>query len=66
VFKRGVIARHTEEMNISKVETVDVDQGIWGRLFGYGTVVVRGTGGGWEPLRRLGSPLSIRNAITAG
>jgi len=66
IFKRGVLARHTEEMNIAKVETVDVDQGVWGRILGYGTVVVRGTGGGWEPLRRLAAPLTIRNAITAG
>jgi uncharacterized membrane protein YdbT with pleckstrin-like domain len=66
IFKRGVIARHTEEMNISKVETVDVDQGIWGRILGYGTLVVRGTGGGWEPLRRLASPLAVRNAIIVG
>ena len=66
IHKRGVISRHTEEMNISKVETVDVDQGIWGRVLGYGTVVVRGTGGGWEPLRRLASPLTIRNAIVVG
>lgn len=66
IFKRGVIARHTEEMNITKVETVDVDQSLWGRILGYGTLVVRGTGGGWEPLRRLASPLAVRNAIIAG
>jgi uncharacterized membrane protein YdbT with pleckstrin-like domain len=66
IHKRGLISRHTEEMNITKVETVDVDQGIWGRVLGYGTLVVRGTGGGWEPLRRLASPLQIRNAIIVG
>ncbi|MEJ0070686.1 MAG: PH domain-containing protein [Pseudomonadota bacterium] len=66
IHKRGVISRHTEEMNITKVETVDVDQGIWGRILGYGTLIVRGTGGSWEPLRRLASPLQIRNAIIVG
>jgi uncharacterized membrane protein YdbT with pleckstrin-like domain len=66
IHKRGLISRHTEEMNITKVETVDVDQGITGRVLGYGTLVVHGTGGGWEPLHRLAAPLRLRNAIIAG
>jgi uncharacterized membrane protein YdbT with pleckstrin-like domain len=66
IHKRGVISRHTEEMNVSKVETVDVDQSLGARLLGYGTVTIRGTGGGWEPLRRVASPLAVRNAIMVG
>jgi len=66
IHKRGLVSRHTEEMNISKVETVDVDQGVGGRIFGYGTLIIRGTGGGWEPLRRISSPLAVRNAIMVG
>jgi uncharacterized membrane protein YdbT with pleckstrin-like domain len=65
IYKRGLIARHTEEINIAQVETVDVDQGLWGRILGYGTVMIHGTGGSWEPLRRIGSPLTLRNAIVA-
>jgi uncharacterized membrane protein YdbT with pleckstrin-like domain len=66
IHKRGLVSRHTEEMNVSKVETVDVDQGVGGRIFGYGTLIIRGTGGGWEPLRRVSSPLAVRNAIMVG
>lgn len=66
IHKVGLIARRTEEMNITKVETVDVSQGIGGRIFNYGTVAIRGIGGGWEPLRRVGSPLELRNAIVVG
>ena len=66
IHKVGWIARRTEEMNITKVETVDVSQGIGGRIFNYGTVAIRGIGGGWEPLRRIGSPLELRNAIVVG
>lgn len=66
IHKVGWIARRTEEMNITKVETVDVSQGIGGRIFNYGTVAIRGIGGGWEPLRRVGSPLDLRNAIVVG
>jgi uncharacterized membrane protein YdbT with pleckstrin-like domain len=66
IFKRGILSRHTVEMNVSKIETVDVEQGLGARLLGYGTVLIRGTGSGIEPLRRVGHPLAIRNAIVAG
>jgi len=66
IFKRGLLARHTVEMNVSKIETVDVEQGLGGRIWGYGTVMIRGTGAGFEPLIGVGSPLRIRNAIVAG
>ena len=66
IFKRGVLSRYTVEMNVSKIETVDVEQGLGARLLGYGTVLIRGTGSGFEPLRGVGYPLAIRNAIIAG
>jgi uncharacterized membrane protein YdbT with pleckstrin-like domain len=66
IFKRGILSRHTVEMHMSKIETVDVEQGLLGRLFGYGVVLIRGTGSGIEPLRGVGHPLQIRNAIIAG
>jgi uncharacterized membrane protein YdbT with pleckstrin-like domain len=66
IYKRGLITRHTVEMNVTKIETVDVEQGLGGRIWGYGTVQIRGTGIGIEPLVGVGSPLSIRNAIVVG
>ena len=65
ILKRGVIARHTIEMNRSKVESVDVDQSVVGRIFGYGTVLVRGTGGSLEPMQSISDPLLFRSHITA-
>jgi uncharacterized membrane protein YdbT with pleckstrin-like domain len=65
IYKSGVFARHTLEMNRSKVESVDVDQSILGRVFGYGTVVLRGTGGSSEPMDRISDPLAFRSHITA-
>jgi uncharacterized membrane protein YdbT with pleckstrin-like domain len=66
IHKVGWIARRTEEINVSKVETVDVTQGIAGRIFDSGTVLIRGIGGSWEPLRNISSPLRLRNAIIVG
>jgi uncharacterized membrane protein YdbT with pleckstrin-like domain len=65
VYKRGFIRRHTVEMNMDKVESVDVDQSILGRILGYGDIVVRGTGVGIEPLRNIEGPLEFRNHVTA-
>ena len=65
IFKRGFIWRHTVEMNMDKVETVDVDQSILGRILGYGTIRILGTGQGIEGLSKVGSPIELRSAITA-
>jgi len=66
IHKVGWIARHTEEMNITKVETVDVSQGVAGRILGFGTVLIRGIGGSWEPLHHVTAPLALRNAVIVG
>ena len=66
IYKTGLLSRHTIEMNRDKVESVDVDQTILGRIFGYGTIIVRGTGGSLEPIRNIGDPLTFRSHITAG
>ena len=65
IYKAGLLARHTLEMNRSKVESIDVDQSILGRLLGYGTIIVRGTGGSLEPIRMISDPLTFRSHITA-
>ena len=65
IYKCGFISRHTVEMNMDKIESVDVDQSLLGRMLGYGTIHVLGTGQGIESLPRIAAPLELRNAITA-
>ena len=65
IYKSGLLSRHTIEMNRDKVESVDVDQSLLGRILGYGTVVVRGTGGSLEPIGIIGDPRTFRSHITA-
>jgi uncharacterized membrane protein YdbT with pleckstrin-like domain len=64
IYKRGFISRRTIEMQMDKVESVDVDQTIWGRLLGYGNIVIRGVGEGIEPLKNIESPIEFRNHVT--
>lgn len=64
IYKTGLLARHTLEMNRGKVESVTVDQTLLGRVFGYGTIIVRGTGSTLEPIRDISNPLTFRSHIT--
>jgi uncharacterized membrane protein YdbT with pleckstrin-like domain len=65
VHKTGFVKRQTFEMSVDKVESVDVNQSILGRILNYGDVTVLGVGEGGKTLDMIASPLSFRNAITA-
>jgi len=65
VHKAGFIKRRTFEMSLDKVESVDVNQSILGRILNYGDVTVRGVGEGIETIDTIASPLEFRNHITA-
>jgi uncharacterized membrane protein YdbT with pleckstrin-like domain len=66
IHKTGFLSRSTQEMNREKVESIDVQQSLAGRIFGYGTVLVRGVGSTWEPFTKIADPLTFRSSITAG
>lgn len=63
LIKVGVFSRRTVDLNLSKVESVDVDQGFWARLLGYGTLVVIGTGGSREAFSHIADPFAFRRAV---
>ena len=65
IYKRGFIRRHTIEMHLDKVESIDVDQSILGRVMNYGDILIRGVGVGIEPLKNIDSPIAFRNHVTA-
>ena len=64
VHKTGFIKRRTFEMSLDKVESVDVNQSILGRLMNYGDVTIQGVGEGTQTISTIASPLAFRNAIT--
>ena len=64
VHKTGFIKRRTFEMSVDKVESVDVNQSILGRIMNYGDVTIMGVGEGRETIRSIDSPLAFRNSIT--
>ena len=61
--KVGLIRHKTIELFLPKVESIGVERGLGGRILGYGSIVVRGTGGTNEPFRRVRSPLEFRQHV---
>ena len=60
IVKVGLIRRKTLEMNLQKIESVNVEQSIMGRILGYGTVTIVGTGGTKESFTDIKRPLMFR------
>ena len=63
VTKTGMISRNTEEMKLNKVENVEIKQGIIGRIFGFGNVVVTGTGSSKVVISNVSGPLNVKKKI---
>jgi Bacterial membrane flanked domain. len=63
LIKVGFIKRHSLELLLQKVEGIGVDQDISGRIFGYGTIIVTGTGGTKEPFKKIANPLEFRKQV---
>jgi uncharacterized membrane protein YdbT with pleckstrin-like domain len=65
LIKVGLIRRHSLELLLQKVEGIGVDQGILGRILGYGTITVSGVGGTKEAFRMISNPLEFRRQVQA-
>jgi uncharacterized membrane protein YdbT with pleckstrin-like domain len=65
IIKIGWIRRRTLETMLSKVEGIGVDQTVWGRLLGFGTITVSGTGGTKEQFPNIARPLEFRRQVQA-
>lgn len=63
LVKIGLIRRISLETMLSKIEGIQVYQGILGRLFNYGTIVIKGTGGTSNPFTQIDSPLRFRTKV---
>jgi acyl-coenzyme A synthetase/AMP-(fatty) acid ligase len=63
VIKTGLASRKTIEMLLNKVESIEVSETAFGRMLGYGTIVVIGTGGTPEAFHRVAHPLEFRSQV---
>ena len=63
MMKMGFIRRKSLELLLPKVEGVQVDQGIIGRMLDYGTITVSGTGGSHTPFPKVQKPMELRRKV---
>lgn len=63
IMKLGVFRTRSVELLLPKVESMTVNQGLAGKLFGYGEVEVTGSGGTRETFADIGRPLEFRRAL---
>jgi uncharacterized membrane protein YdbT with pleckstrin-like domain len=63
ILKVGFIRRNSLEVLLNKVEGVQVNQSILGRIFGYGSITVSGTGGTKDPFHKINAPLEFRKKV---
>ncbi|HEX3897025.1 MAG TPA: PH domain-containing protein [Rudaea sp.] len=63
VYKTGIVGRETEEIRLSALETVDLQQSTWGRLLGFGNVRVTGRGESSLLFVRVADPVNVKRAI---
>jgi uncharacterized membrane protein YdbT with pleckstrin-like domain len=63
LIKQGVFSRTTLELLLSQVESIVVEEPVFGRIMHYGTVIVRGTGGTPEPFPKVARPLEFRQHV---
>lgn len=63
VMKTGLIRRSTLEILLNRIESISIDQSLFGRLFNYGTLLISGMGGSKDPFMVLPNPLHLRSTI---
>ena len=63
IAKFGFISRQTIELNINKVESIQVSRGILGRIFNYGSLVISGAGNPQAPIPGISNPLNFRRVF---
>lgn len=63
IAKTGFISRHTIELNINRVESIQVTQGVLGRIFNFGTLIISGGGNPQAPIAGISNPLAFRKAF---
>ncbi len=63
IVKTGLAERRTVELLLSRIESIAVDEPALGRLMGYGTVIVKGTGGTPEVFEKIYHPLIFREQV---
>jgi len=65
IIKTGIISRDTDEVRVDRIESIDIKQSILGRIFGFGTIFITGTGGKIIALENVTKVIEMRKAMVS-
>lgn len=63
IFKKGIVSRQSEEMKLNSIETVEINQGVLGRILGFGEVKVTGRGISNVVFKTIDDPMAVKRQI---
>jgi uncharacterized membrane protein YdbT with pleckstrin-like domain len=63
IHKHGIISRSSDELRLKSIESIEISQGIAGRIFGFGTVTISGRGQGQVAITWVNDPLNVKKQI---
>lgn len=63
ILKTGIVSRVSDEMKLGSIETVEIEQGVWGRMLGFGDVKVTGRGISDLVYKRIDDPMQVKRQI---
>jgi uncharacterized membrane protein YdbT with pleckstrin-like domain len=63
IIKTGILRHKTTEMFLNRVESVSVDQSVWGRMLNYGNLTLHGAGGTPEPFNRIAKAREFQREV---
>ena len=61
--KTGLVSRETAALRLASIETIDLRQSAWGRMLGFGDVVLTGRGESAMIFSRVAEPIEAKRAI---
>jgi uncharacterized membrane protein YdbT with pleckstrin-like domain len=64
IAKFGFISRRTVEINLQRIESIQVHQGLFGRIFNYGSIIVSGAGNPQAPIPGISDPMGFRRSFS--
>jgi uncharacterized membrane protein YdbT with pleckstrin-like domain len=64
IAKFGFISRRTVEINLQRIESIQVHQGLFGRIFNYGSIIVSGAGNPQAPIPGIADPMGFRRSFS--
>jgi len=65
LMKEGIVQRRVLETLLTKIEAIEVDQSLWGRMLDFGILTITGTGGTRESFDNVADPLEFRRRVQA-